>query len=86
MFKYRYIMGIILFVFMVAMGYSTSSMGQYNYVVQPHHTQKYDLPVWGVIRGIRSDEFIASTPTLLSQELEGSFDETNDKLVAKLVI
>ena len=82
MFKYRYIIGICLFVLMVALGYSTSSIGQYNGIIQPNHTNKYDTPIWGVSRGIRSDEFIAGTPAVLSQELVGTFSESNDEIMA----
>ena len=82
LFKYRYIIGVCLFVIMVALGYSTSSVGQYNSVIQPNYTKTCNTPIWGVSRGIRSDEFLAGTPALLSQELEGTFSKTNDEIMA----
>lgn len=80
-FKNRFIIGVLLFILMVMLGYSTSSIGQYDYSVQPNYTMQYNRPVWGRVRGIRSDEFLATTPALLSQEFVGKFTSYNDRIM-----
>lgn len=83
-FRFRYLIGIIIFVLLVALGFHTSSMGQYAIDVQPHISNPNDFPLWGNIRSIRSDEFLANTPTLLSQAKDATFNENNDYIMGTL--
>lgn len=80
-FKYRYIIGILLFALLVACGVHTSSSGIYDSVIQPNHSNDLSKPFWGQIRPIRSDEFLAMTPAELSQALLGEFNDINPNIM-----
>ena len=83
-FRFRYLIGVFLFIFLVANGFHGSSMGYYNEIVQPLiQNDKYE-EVWGEYKPIRSDEFIVSTPEWFSQYLYNKeFSPTNNALMAK---
>lgn len=83
-FCFRYLIGVFLFIFLVANGFHGSSMGYYNEIVQPLiQNDKYE-EVWGEYKPIRSDEFIVSTPEWFSQYLYNKeFSPTNNALMAK---
>lgn len=80
-FRKRYIIGVIMFATMVILGYNTTSIGQYDYIIQPNHTNYNNLPFWNAPKSIRSDEFLANTPALLSQEFVGEFSEVNSQIM-----
>lgn len=81
-FKYRYIIGILVFFILVMLGIHMYSLNDYNIVVQPNHYIKTAEPFWGINRSIRSDEFLSNTPVVLSQALLGSFDDINPNVMA----
>lgn len=83
-YKKRYIIGIILFTYIVLMGYNTSSTYQYAQVIEPNYPVLKSEPIIGQTRSIRSDEFLVSTPTLLSQYMRNkNFATINNGLMAR---
>lgn len=81
-FKYRYVIGISLFILLVFLGVNTSSSGIYDSIIQPNQAISKTQSFWGVSRAIRSDEFVANTPVVLSQSLLGEFCDTNPNIMA----
>ena len=82
-FRKRYYIGIALLIFMVSMGYNTSSIGQYQNQIQPNkYSSEYDA-FWNQSRSIRSDEFLANTPALLSQKVRKNFSSINNAIMAR---
>lgn len=65
-FEKRWIIGIILLGFLTINKYHGDSIGIYYDVIQPGEGSEASLPVWGEIRGIRSDEFVVDTPSVLA--------------------
>lgn len=83
-YKNRYIIGIILFIYVVIMGYNGSSIFTYNSVIEPEYVTKEFVPIWGVNRPIRSDEFLVDTPALLSQyNHNNDFSTYNNALMGR---
>lgn len=66
-YKYRfYIAGIVL-IYAVLMGYSGSSIGIYNDIIQPNNREIYYSPIFGDSRTIRTDEWAVNEPSFVSQ-------------------
>lgn len=66
-YKYRfYIAGIVL-IYAVLMGYSGSSIGIYNDIIQPNNREIYYSPIFGDSRTIRTDEWAVNAPSFVSQ-------------------
>ena len=66
-YKYRfYIAGIVL-IYAVLMGYSASSIGIYNDIIQPNNRKIYYSPIFGDSRTIRTDEWAVNAPSFVSQ-------------------
>ena len=66
-YKYRfYIAGIVL-IYAVLMGYSGSSIGTYNDIIQPNNREIYYSPIFGDSRTIRTDEWAVNAPSFVSQ-------------------
>lgn len=66
-YKYRfYIAGIVL-IYAVLMGYSGSSIGIYNDIIQPNNRKIYYSPIFGDSRTIRTDEWAVNAPSFVSQ-------------------
>lgn len=66
-YKYRfYIAGIVL-IYAVLMGYSASSIGIYNDIIQPNNREIYYSPIFGDSRTIRTDEWAVNAPSFVSQ-------------------
>lgn len=66
-YKYRfYIAGIVL-IYAVLMGYSGSSIGVYNDIIQPNNRKIYYSPIFGDSRTIRTDEWAVNAPSFVSQ-------------------
>ena len=78
MYRYRYVIGIIILSYITILGYNGSSIAFWNRIVQPN-TDNYDV-VLGIARGIRSDEWLVNTPSLISQAYNG-FSSTNSTLM-----
>ena len=66
-FKHRYLVGIILFCYIVLNGYHTSSLGVYNDIVEPNNKIESGVPILGSERSIRSDEWLVGSMHILSQ-------------------
>ena len=66
MFKFRYLIGLAIFLILVIGKYHGSSINIWNHYIQPSSWEGNN--VIGVSRGIRSDEWLVSTPHLLSQK------------------
>lgn len=66
-YRYRYLIGILLFSILVAFGYHGSSLGLYESHIEPSTQTEYKEPILGKNRAIRSDEWVVSTPFILSQ-------------------
>ena len=78
----RYLLALIVFVYIVVMGYSGSSIGVYQYAIQPADENINYGPVLGDARPIRSDEWNVGTPIEISQvvDQENPFSYYNDNL------
>lgn len=77
-YKYRYLIGIILLSYITILGYNGSSIAFWNRIIQPD-TDNYDV-VLGIARGIRSDEWLVNTPNALSQ-VYNEFSNVNNTLM-----
>ena len=64
-FKYRYLLGLLLFIILVAFGINFSSIGHFHLIFGKADTN--DL--LGVSRGVRTDEWALFTPMTISQYL-----------------
>lgn len=84
-YKYRYLFGAGLFVLCVAMRLNYSSSGMLDGSIQPNHTTQTDDILTGVNRAIRSDEYIVSTPMILSQG-QNDFNLVNPDIMADDVV
>ncbi|WP_018758692.1 DUF7657 domain-containing protein [Paenibacillus terrigena] len=76
--KYRYILGLVLFVILVLFKINGSSIGMWDiYVPGDHESSK----ILGVERGIRSDEWLVQTPYLLSQAQHAELFEYKNEMI-----
>ena len=83
-YKKRYLIGVISFVYVVLMGYNGSSVFVYNSIIEPNYSLDKYVPILGEARSIRSDEFLVDTPALLSQYNRNTgFDSKNQALMAR---
>lgn len=64
----RYIIAIISFVLIVILGYSSSSITNYDVYIQGNDTKASFKPILGKQRPIRSDEWAVNTPLIFSQQ------------------
>ena len=67
LYKFRYLVGLSIFVCLVAFGYHGSSIGMFNYYVEPNNKILSSDPIIGENRSIRSDEWMVISPLILSQ-------------------
>ena len=82
-FKQRYAIAGVLFVLIVVNGYNGSSIGLYNQFIQPGSYISDTEPILGEMREIRSDEWLVSTPFILSQTLPSvNFADENSVIMA----
>lgn len=81
-YKYRFYIAGIIFGIALIFGYSGSSIGIYNDILQTESTDTYFTPVLGKYRSIRSDEWVVNTPIFVSQAVdeENRFAYYNDNL------
>lgn len=83
-YKKRYIIGCLVFIFIVVNGYHGSSISIYNNVIQGNIQVENGNPLIGVNRTIRSDEWAVTNPSVLSQTSnQNDFSEINHTLMAK---
>ena len=81
-FKWRYLVALGIFSFLVAAGYNGSSIAEWNKSINPHTIVEGGQPIIGINRGIRSDEWMVQTPTNLSNKYS-NFSKYNDLMNAK---
>lgn len=83
-FKKRYLIGFLLFAFLVVNGYHGSSIGLYNNAIQ-HSTQIYNgNPIIGENRVIRGDDWAVTNLLILSQSAEqNNYNTVNNTLMAE---
>lgn len=67
-FKHRYAISAILFVVLVIAKINFSSIGMYDFYVQPGSGSEFVEPVFGHSQAIRSDEWAVSTPRILTYQ------------------
>jgi len=81
-YKYRYYIAGATLIIATVFGYSGSSIGIYNDLVQNEDTNKYYTPILGKYRAIRSDEWTVNTPIFISQckDKDHPFAYYNDNL------
>lgn len=80
----RYWIGLILFGYVVFMGYNGSSIYAYNQIIEPAYSIDSSIPIIGNYRAIRSDEYLVDTPSILSQYNHNhEFSPINDALMAR---
>lgn len=65
-FKYRVFVALGITVFCVINGYHFSSIGMFDQYVEPGMGSAYVEPIFGKLRSIRSDEWLVSTPQMLT--------------------
>lgn len=68
MFKYRWYIGIGLLVFLTLMRFHGESISFYNNFIQPGTGDELSNPIFGVMRPIRTDDYIVSTPNILASQ------------------
>lgn len=84
MFKFRYLIGIAIFAFLVIGGYHGSSISNWNDVINPNTEVENGRPILGIPRGIRSDEWLVTTTHNLSQANEKvNFSNVNSLMTGK---
>lgn len=69
-FRYRLVIALALFIFLVANNINFSSINQYDQYVQPGMGDDYVAPVFGKSRSIRSDEWLVN----ISRMMSGSYN------------
>ncbi|MDB7095567.1 hypothetical protein PM724_16735 [Erysipelatoclostridium ramosum] len=83
-YKKRYLIGIVIFAFLVIGGYHGSSVGIYNGAIQGSIPVENGNPILGENRVIRGDEYAVSTPFVLSQVSPANeLSSTNHNLMAQ---
>lgn len=65
-FKYRWIVGLLLLAFLTVNRYHGDSITYYYDTIQPGMGEESSKPIFGEERSIRSDEFIGGTPSVLA--------------------
>lgn len=82
-YKKRYIIGILVFLFLVVNGYHGSSVSIYNGVIQSNSQVENAVPLIGENRTIRSDEWGVTSVSVLSQNSEqNNYSVENKTLMA----
>ena len=67
-YKKRFIIALILFIFCIVLGYSGSSISMYNQYI--YSEEELTTPILGKAREIRSDEWAVNTPLAFSQNMQ----------------
>lgn len=67
-YKYRWVVAFMLFVFCVLNKFNGSSLAQYDLYIQQGFGSEFIQPLFGESRYIRSDEWLVSVPRIMSAE------------------
>lgn len=78
----RYIIAILLLIYITIMKYHGLSISSLNNFIQPNNIPKGSNPILGLARAIRSDEWMVGTPHILSQVFSG-FNKYNSLIMGK---
>lgn len=65
-FDKRWVMGLALLLFLTANRYHGDSISYYNEIIQPGMGDDSAVPIFGGTRGVRTDEFVVNTPSVLA--------------------
>lgn len=84
-YKYRYLVGVALFVLCVVLRVNYSSSGILDSVIQPNHPTQTENTLIGTNRRIRSDEYVVNTPMIISQ-YRNDFSLVNPDMMADNVV
>ena len=76
----RYIIGLIVLSFLVIGKYNGSSIELWNDIIQPEYKLNNTV-IFGIPRGIRSDEWLVSTPLNLTQETMLVNNSSNNEIL-----
>lgn len=80
-FEKRWLLGILLLVFLTVNRYHGDSIEVYYETIQPGEGSPSSVPIFGETRDIRSDEFIVSTPAILASTYgDNAYEKYNDIL------
>lgn len=80
-YRFRFLLGFLLFSFIILMGYHGTSVGIYNEMIEPSNHLKEAEPIYGINRAIRSDEWVVNSPVILSQYSDlNNFSNVNHTL------
>lgn len=83
LFNKRWLVAGILLIFLVANKYHGDSIACFDSYIQPGDGSEYVLPIIGKERSIRSDEWLTSTPTELSEQyLKNPYGKYNNLIRA----
>lgn len=83
LFKKRYLVGGLLFVFFVISGYHGSSINIYDQLIEPNIKVKNTEQILGQNRDIRGDEWAVNSPSVLSQlSSTNNLSKINSNLMA----
>lgn len=85
LYKYRYIVGIILFVILVCLKINYSSSPILDDIIQPSFKVTENDIIIGKTRPIRTDDYVIGVTSVLSQ-YHNNFELVNNKLMAKELI
>ncbi|MBE5940974.1 MAG: hypothetical protein E7264_00395 [Lachnospiraceae bacterium] len=79
LFRYRWFVGGFVLLFLVANKYHCDSITLYDMYVQPNSGNEYVEPLFGQGRGIRSDDWVVTTPSIISNEFTDTpYDDYNE--------
>ena len=85
-YRFRYLIGLVLFAILVIGKYHGSSIGMYNMYIEPNFPIKSAEPIIGQNRSIRSDEWMVNATMILSQNAKiNNFDIINNTMMGKSV-
>lgn len=81
LFRYRWVAGILLLIFLTINRYHGDSLGAYNFYIQPGIGNEFTTPLFGQVRLIRSDEWAVSTPAKISSSFgENAYGQYNSRM------
>ena len=81
-YKKRYIIGLIILVFITIRGLHGSSIYAWDVIIQPNHKTKGSGVLIGILRLIRGDEYFVTTPHIISQ-IHTHFSNISNLLMGK---
>jgi len=68
LFKYRYVVAVLIFLLLVIGRIHFSSVSMFAFHIQPGYGTELTMPIFGTPNAIRSDEWAVTTPILLSAQ------------------